>query len=374
MKILYVTTVGVTMGFFKDFIRQLLDEGNTVDIAANDREWAVPDCFREWGCSIYQVDCSRSPVSPSNIKAVKQIKKLVSENKYDIVHCHTPVAGICARTACRHLRRSQGTKVIYTAHGFHFFKGAPAKNWLMFYPFEWLCAHWTDALITINTEDFALAQKHMHAGKVRYVHGVGVDIERFENHQCDRAAKRRELGVPDDAFLLLSVGELNPNKNHETVLKAVRLADNLSGTPIYYIIAGKGELKESLSQAAAELGLQDRFELLGYRTDVPGLYKTADLFVHPSFREGLPVSAMEAIASGLPVICSDIRGCRDLVASPRRFAPDSPEQIAALIATFSKHDSSPVVTDITPDRANLSSFNIRNVIVDIKSIYAEVLG
>ena len=121
MKVLYVTTVGATMGFFKDFIRQLIDAGHTVDIACNDKAWAAPDCYREWNCSIHQIDCSRSPLSGSNLKAVKQIRALVKANGYDIVHCHTPVAAVCARLACRRLRKTMGVKVVYTAHGFHFF-------------------------------------------------------------------------------------------------------------------------------------------------------------------------------------------------------------------------------------------------------------
>ena len=226
MKILYVTTVGATMGFFKDFIKQLLDAGHTVDIACNDKAWSAPDCYREWNCKIHQIDCSRSPLSISNLKAVKQIKALVTENNYDIVHCHTPVAAICARAACRKLRKSGKVKVIYTAHGFHFFKGAPKKNWLMFYPFEWLCAHWTDVLVTINKEDYALAREKMHAAKVEYVPGVGVNIAKFASAEADRAMKRKEIGVPDDAFLLLSVGELNANKNHESVLRAIAKLEN----------------------------------------------------------------------------------------------------------------------------------------------------
>lgn len=367
MKLLYVTTVGATMGFFKDLIKQMLDEGHTVDIACNDKLWAVPDCYREWGCDIYQIDCSRSPLSISNLKAVKQIRKIVQENKYDIVHCHTPVAAICARTACRRLRKAGAVKVIYTAHGFHFFKGAPMKNWLMFYPAEWLCAHWTDVLVTINKEDYELAVKKMHAAKVEYVPGVGVDIAKFASTQIDRAAKRNEIGVPDDAFMLLSVGELNANKNHETVLRAIAELDDPN---IHYAIAGKGELDTFLTDTAKTLGLDDRFHLLGFRSDVPELYKAADLFIHPSFREGLPVSVMEAIASHLPVICSDIRGARDLVDRMHLFDPHSANSVAKLIRAAKTGADSCVETDFE----GLKKFDISNVIKNMNRIYGEVLN
>lgn len=367
MKILYVTTVGATMGFFKDFIRQLLDAGHMVDIACNDKAWAVPDCYREWNCAIHQIDCSRSPLSASNLKAIKQIRALVSENGYDIVHCHTPVAALCARVACRKLRRSGKVKVIYTAHGFHFYKGAPKKNWLLFYPFEWLCAHWTDVLITINKEDYALAQQKMHAGRIEYVPGVGVSIDRFASISVDRSAKRAELGVPPDTFLLLSVGELNANKNHESVLRAMASLDN---ERIHYTIAGKGELSAHLEKVAGELGLGDRFHLLGFRRDVPELYKTADAFIHPSFREGLPVSVMEAIAAHLPVMCSDIRGARDLVDKRLLFDPHSVESIAAHIQAAINGEEA--FADLNFE--NLQKFDISNVINRMNEIYAQTLN
>ena len=365
MKVLYVTTVGATMGFFKDFIRQLIDAGHTVDIACNDRAWAAPDCYSEWNCNIHQIDCSRSPLSGSNLKAVKQIRALVKANGYDIVHCHTPVAAVCARLACRRLRKAMGVKVVYTAHGFHFFKGAPKKNWLVFYPLEWLCAHWTDVLITINSEDYALARARLHAKKVEYVPGVGISIDKFASAEADRDAKREELGIPRDAFLLLSVGELNANKNHEVVLRAMALLDS---EKTHYAIAGKGELDAYLTETAESLGLKERFHLLGFRSDVPELYRTADVFIHPSFREGLPVSVMEAIAAHLPVLCSDIRGARDLVDKKLLFDPRSAEAVAAHIRAAM---SGGIFADLSFD--DLQRFDTANVIRQMNGIYAQAL-
>lgn len=308
MKILYITTIGSTMNFFKSFIQTLLDEGHIVEIATNENEdRAVPECYREWNCKVHQIDCCRSPLNKGNLTAIKQIRLLVEEKHYDIVHCHTPIAAMCTRLACRKVRK-HGTKVFYTAHGFHFYKGAPLKNWLLYYPVEKICAHFTDVLITINQEDYELAQKKMKAQKVVYVPGVGIDLEKFGKVTVDKGEKRKELGVPNETPLLLSVGELNENKNHETVIRAI--ADMKD---IYYIIAGKGELQEHLQSVIDELGMTERVKLLGYRKDIGELCETADVFVFPSFREGLSVSVMEAMASELPVICSRIRGNTDLI-------------------------------------------------------------
>ena len=306
MKILYVTTIGGTMNFFCLFVKKLIDEGHVVDIATNENASKVPEYYRELGCSIYQIDTSRSPLSKGNLKAIRQLKTLVAKEKYDIVHCHTPVAAMCTRLACRKLREN-GTKVFYTAHGFHFYKGAPMKNWLLYYPVEKFCSRFTDVLITINKEDYALAQKKLKVRSVRYVPGVGIDLTKFGSAQVDKSAKRRELGVPEGATLLLSVGELNKNKNHETVIQAIADLD------VYYAIAGKGDLHDDLQLMIDNLGLTSRVKLLGYREDVAELYKVADVYVLPSFREGLNVSIMEAMASGLPIACSNIRGNVDLV-------------------------------------------------------------
>ena len=161
MKILYITTVGGTMNFFNSLIKELINDGYTIDIATNEVASKVPDCYKEWGCKIYHISTSRSPFSFGNIKAIKQIKKIAKD--YDLVHCHTPLAGMATRLACRKLRKKQGLKVIYTAHGFHFYKGAPKKNWMIYYPIEKMCSRWTDVLITINKEDYELAKRKMKA-------------------------------------------------------------------------------------------------------------------------------------------------------------------------------------------------------------------
>ena len=310
MRILYVTTIGKTMTFFKSFISDLTEDGHIVDIAANEYNSPVPDFYHELGCNVYNVDFSRSPLSSGNFKALKQLKKIVEDGNYDIVHCHTPVASAFTRLACKKFRKKTGLKVFYTAHGFHFYKGASKKNWLIYYPIEWLCSFWTDTLITITTEDYKRAEKHFHAKRNEYVPGVGIDIEKFGNPGVDKTAKRKELGVPDDAILFLSVGELNENKNHALVLRAL---SKLRDINYRYIIAGAGSRDSYLQSLAEELGISNRFKLLGRRNDVPELLAAADVYLLPSIREGLNVSVMEAMSAGLPVILNNIRGNNDLI-------------------------------------------------------------
>lgn len=247
-----------------------------------------------------------------NLLAYKQTRKLIVENKYDLIHSHSPIGGLLSRIAA-HDMRVKGTKVVYTAHGFHFFKGAPIINWLLFYPIEKFCSKWTDVLITITHEDFSLAQSKFKAKDVVYVPGVGIDVEKFAPDVNDgdlTLSKREELGISPNDLVLLSVGELNKNKNHEIIIRAMA---QINKPNLKYVIAGKGALRNHLEQLAESLGIRKQILFLGFRTDVRDLYKTADVFVHPSFREGLSVAVMEAMASGLPVVCSEIRGNTDLI-------------------------------------------------------------
>src|SRR5680860_205168 len=232
--------------------------------------------LKELNVPFYHVDFSRKITDIlSNIKAYKQIKNLMLKNKYKFVHCHSPIGGVCGRIA----GHSTNTPVIYTAHGFYFFKGAPLKNWLLSYPIERWLARYTDVLITINKEDYARAKKSFKSGSVKYIPGVGLDIKKFSEVIVDKLAKRRELEVPGEAFVLLSVGELNRNKNHEVIIRAI---SNLNKSNIYYVICGQGPLENYLRTLSKKLGLEKYVKLLGYCKDLAEVYKSADIFAFPS--------------------------------------------------------------------------------------------
>ena len=311
MKILYVTTISLTMNsFFKPHIEMLIREGHSVDLACNFKDLPPDALYSELGCGIYQIDFSRNPISVDNVKAYSQLKRVVESGGYDIVHCHTPNAAVITRLVCRTFRKNNGLKVFYTAHGFHFYKGAPKLNWILFYPVEKFCSRFTDKLITINKEDYELAKAKFWAKDVCCVPGVGIDLSGFENVQVDRKAKRCEMGVPEGAFLLLSVGELNENKNHQVIIKALA---RLKNPHVHYAIAGTGPNAAHLEQLAKKLGVDGQVHLLGYRKDIPELNYTADVFCFPSIREGLGLAAIEAMACGKPVIAASNRGTNEFV-------------------------------------------------------------
>ncbi len=294
------------MEFFPEHIKMLQSQGHSVEFACHMQN-PFSDKISALRCKVHEIPFSRNPLNVSNFKAYKKLEKLIKNEKYDLIHTHTPNASVCARLAVRKLRK-KGLKVIYTAHGFHFYKGAPLKNWLLYYPLEKLCSRWTDTLITINREDYELAKNKMHAKRVCYVPGVGIDIGKFVNTVVDRDKKRIELGIPQEAILLLSVGELNKNKNHETIIKALA---RLNRKDIHYAIAGEGDLKNHLKKISYDLSISEQVHILGFRKDIAELYKVADICCFPSIREGLGLAALEGMSCGLPLIASSNRGAKD---------------------------------------------------------------
>lgn len=313
-KVLFVATVVKThiMEFHIPYLKMFKEMGWETAVAARNDYENPADCVIPYCDTYYNVPFERNPLKPGNLKAYKELKHIIDEGEYDIIHCHTPVGAMLTRLAAKQARK-QGTKVFYTAHGFHFYKGAPAINWILYYPVEKWLSRYTDVLITINKEDYERA-KTFKAGKVCYVPGVGIDLKKFNVGYVNKEQKRKEIGVSSDDFVLLSVGELIPRKNHEVVIQALSVLkqqDKLSH--IEYVICGRGAYEADLKKLAEELGVADHIYFLGYRNDISEICNCADLFVFMSHQEGLPVALMEAMACGLPAICSNIRGNTDLI-------------------------------------------------------------
>ena len=305
-RVLFVATVlrMHVLVFHLPYMKWFQEQGYEVHVCCSN-DTGNPDVTIPYCDKWIELPFVRSPLSRSNLSVYKPLKKLIDNGEYAIVHCNTPVGGMLGRL-CSRAARKKGTRVIYTAHGFHFFDGAPIKNWLLFYPVERFLSRFTDLIITINGEDARRAQT-FHARKTAMVNGVGVDLTRFEA-EVDRDEVRRQLGLSTDDPVLICVGEHSPRKNHETVLRALTL---LPG--VHVLFCGVGDREESLKAMAQEMGIADRTHFLGFRSDVAQLLSASDVFVFPSLQEGLPVSQMEAMACGLPCVVSDVRGNADLI-------------------------------------------------------------
>ncbi len=263
-----------------------------------------------YGIRIHHIDFIRTPYNPRNIRAYKQLIELINKEKIDAIHCNTPIGGLLGRIAGK---KCKVKKVIYQAHGFHFYKGAPKLNWLLYYPVEKWLARYTDALITINQEDYELAKnkfKLRNNGKVYYVPGVGIDTSQYNLESKHRNEKRTELGLSETDIALISMGDLIERKNYSTAIQAIAEAKNPN---LQYFICGNGSEEANLKALADKLGVSSQIHFLGFRSDIKELLAASDIFLFTTKQEGLPRSMLEAMASGLPCIASRIRGNTDLL-------------------------------------------------------------
>jgi glycosyltransferase involved in cell wall biosynthesis len=316
----------------------------------------------------HHFDIQRSPLSLKNLKAYRQLKQIMNSENFDAVHCHSPVGSVLARFAARFA----GIKnVIYTVHGFHFYKGAPVINWLVYYPVERILANLTDILITINDEDFHRAST-FKAKEVVYVPGIGIDTSQMQVAELNKITKKKAFGIPEDSIVLLSVGELNNNKNHEIVIKSL---GHLTISNYIYLICGQGVKETNLKNLVKKLKLDDNVKFLGYRNDVNEIYSISDIFIFPSFREGLSVSLMEAMACSLPVVCSKIRGNVDLIKHNKGGYLLEPTDIYGFSKTISilMNDEKKCREFGAANKMRINKYKIENVETIMKEIYTKLI-
>lgn len=328
------------------------------------------------GVFVHPWDCPRTVRSIRKLaKAYLQLWELTGAYDFAWLHCHSPVGSVLARLVAKR----RGIRVIYTAHGFHFYKGAPVKNWLLYYPVEKLLAYDTDVLITVNQEDYRFAKRNLHAGKIYHIPGVGIDTKQFFKRsamddvqkQKEKKAFRHNYHIPEEAVLLLSVGELNRGKNHRAVLSVLA---NMSEQNLYYMICGQGPCKRELKKQAKALHISDRLRLVGFLEDIGKVYEYADIFVFPSLREGMPVALMEAMAAGMPCIVSDIRGCMELIdenAHKIRFAPGQLKELQKALECMI-HDESLRIACGSYNRNKIKNYDLAAVQKRMKRIYEEM--
>lgn len=314
MKILFVATVRSHIGqFHMPFIRELKARGVEVHAAFKDNSADKPGLDLSAIDKTFEVPFERQPLRPNNIKAYRELKKIIDGNGYDAVHCHTPMGAVITRLAAKSARK-KGTKVIYTAHGFHFFKGASIKNWMFFYPVEKYLSKYTDCLITINSEDCELAhKKKFRAGKIYKVHGVGVELDKFKAVDADEKERlRAEYGYDGDTFIMIYPADLSVRKNQPMLFDALqKIAEKNKNVKL--LLPGQPIRLEEYKKMISERGIADNVEFLGYRRDINNLVGLSDLSVASSFQEGLPINIIEAMAMDNAIVATDVRGNNDAV-------------------------------------------------------------
>lgn len=371
-KVLFVASVAKKHinQFHLTYLKWFKEHGYEVHVCAgNDFEngdnCVIPYCDR-----YFEVPFCRSPFSPKNFSAYLELKKIINENNYELIHCHTPVAAVITRFAAVKFRKN-GKKVIYTAHGFHFFKGAPPIS-KVYYAVEKFLTPFTDAIVTINREDHEAAERFCRncSCKSYLIHGVGVDTVRIKNISVDRNEIRKKLAIPEDAFVIMTTVEINRNKNIVTALKAFKKALKPG---MYYLVCGSGDMKAHCMELAESLGIADNVIFAGYRYDVFTLLHIADVFLFPSYREGLGIAAIEAMSAGLPLIASDIRGVTEYAVNGENSLLFDPDDVDGFAGAISALESDAALRQRLGNAARMSvdKFDIRNSVKAMSDIYHE---
>lgn len=312
-KVLFVATVFRFLQFEKSDMEILKKKGCEIHTATNmtSYDWLSDDGSLDYlELHKHQIDFGRSPFSKNTFEAYRQLKALLKEEHFDLIHTHTPVASAILRLAANSARR-KGTKVIYTDHGFHFHKSSPCKNWILYYPMEYILAFYSDMIITINREDYNVI-RNFPVKKKKYIPSVGVDVDSIANLVVDKKKIRREFNIPEDVFLILSIGELSIRKNQEVIIRAL---SNVRNNNVYYLLCGTGDRQNYLENLTKELGVNDRVIFAGYQTydKVKQIVHSADLGALPSLIEGLGLAGIELMAASKPVIASGVHGIKDYV-------------------------------------------------------------
>ncbi len=364
-KILFVATVTKHINMFHiPYLKMFKEHGYEVHVASNGDE-KIEYCDKH-----FNLPFERFPLKFNNLKVYKELKKIINDNEYEIIHCHTPVGGVLTRLAARKARKN-GTRVIYTAHGFHFYKGASFINWVIYYPIEKICSRWTDCLIAINSEDFELAKKKFKKCKdIQLVHGVGLDTSRFEKEltEEEKLEKRKELGISKDDIVFSYVAELNKNKNQILLINAIRELKKKI-TNIKLLLIGDGVLYAKYKKVIKENSLDDNVLLLGRRNDINEILSISDIYLASSLREGLPVNIMEAMYKGVPIIANDNRGHRELILNNEGgFIIENEEEMKNRIYNF-LNDKALMHHISSIERQNIRKYSLDTVMIEMKAIY-----
>lgn len=350
----------------------LLNMGHEVHIAANFNEEI--DKFDNPNVIKHQIDFDRNPFSIQNLKALKQLKKLFRKEDFELIHCQSPSGGAITRLASKETRK-RGTKVLYTAHGLHFFEGAPKKNWIMYYNFEKFFGKYTDCIITINNEDFYLAKNKLKIDNVEHVHGVGIDLNKFKPQTKNRKLElRNKYGYNENEYILIYVGELSYRKNQDMIIEAMKRLNSKINN-IKLLLVGNGILESKYKEKVIKYGLEQQIDFLGYRKDIVDLMALSDLAISTSKQEGLPVNIMEAMATGLPLVVTNCRGNRDLIKHKQNGYVVEINDLSSFEKYIEDIQESKEITSkfSTNNLEDIKNYSTQNIDIEMTAIYSKYL-
>lgn len=366
-KILYVTTVSRTINaFLIPHIEMLLSKGYKVDCAcAVDK--SIDKKLLSKGVKVYEVPFSRNPLGIGNYKAYRRLLDIQRVNNYDIMHVHTPVASIYGRLVKKTFRN---LKTIYTAHGYHFFNEGSKIAWLIYYPIEKIMAKLTDITININKEDYEITKEKLKPKNCYLLNGVGLSLDQYKKSTEEEiASKKIELGLKEEDFVVIMIAELNENKNHIQIIKAMEiLKDKYSNIKV--ISVGEGEKFKEIKEEVEKRNLQKNIRLLGFRKDINELINVSNIGILLSHREGLPRNIMELMANGRKIIATNIRGCKDIVVNENVGTlvnvGDYEETAKAIEKYFLGNDKEFKIPE------EIKEYDVKNIAEKLSKVYEEI--
>ena len=366
-KVLFVAHVeSHILHFHIPYLKMFHEKGYEVHVATNGSSM-IPFCDVK-----YNLPFQKSPLKKENYIAFKEMKIILDTEVFEIIHCHTPVGGVIARLANRLSINYKNTRMIYTAHGFHFYKGAPLSNWIIYYPIERWMAKYTDILITINHEDYERAKKFRFKqnGSVEFVHGVGINEDKFKFplNKIEREKLRQAIGLQRDDFVMIFPAELNHNKNQILLIKVMeQITKNHNN--IKLLLLGKDLLSGEYKNEIKRRNLENNIKVLGYRNDVPKLIKISDIGISSCIREGLGLNLIEELYCGLPVIASSNRGHKEIVQKNTNGLLYDLNEIHVLESLILKCYNKEIVFEQDILKKSVEKFLIRNVQEEYRKIY-----
>ena len=367
-KILFVATVQSHIcQFHLPIMKMLKEEGFEVHVAARNNLAEKNGLQMKYADKIYDIPFERSPFNKNNIKAYKKLNDILKKENYNIVHCNTPVGGMITRLASNKFRK-KGLRVIYTAHGFHFYKGAPIKNWIIYYPIEKFMASLTDVIITMNEEDYNRALT-FNIDKVYKVNGVGLDLNAYKSNSTSLAQYREEFGLKEEDFVIAMIAEVNKNKNHKQIIDAI---EHLNKKDIKLICAGEGILLDSIKEEIEKRNLQDNIKMLGFRKDIDKIISVCDIGVLMSYREGLPRNIMELMSAKKTVIGTNIRGIKDLIEDEKTgYLVEVGDYKTTANKIEKLYNNKNLLKELSDNCYSfIKKYDINNVLKDLKAIYS----
>ena len=332
--------------FFTKFlipqIKYFKEKGYEVHIAAKSENIEIPYCDKK-----YNVPFARGFSLKDNKNSYVLMKQIIKQENYDVIFCHTPFGGAITRLVAKKVKSK--AKIIYMAHGFHCYKGASPVHWLLYYNVEKYLSKYTDLIITINQEDYNIANNKFKC-KIDYVEGIGLIREKFDNVNMDKndiIEYRKKLGIKPNDFVIIYTAEITKRKRQKWLIET--LSDFLkTHDDVHLLLPGKDSLNEKCQQFTKKLKLENKVHFLGFRKDIPNLLKISNLAVSASMQEGLPVNIMEAMYMKLPIIVSDCRGNSDLVENDIN---------GYVIKKNDREDFSNKVCDIYDGKVNIKKFS-----------------